>query len=742
MSLGSTIDRIVGILAPGAALRRTQQRKTLERMYAGAEANRLTNNKKPRNQAADSELLGPFGADALRAWARALVRDNAYAWGVVDTIVSSVVGCGISAQSQVETPEGTDIEDVNERRDNVWREWSEVCDVNGRLNFYEMQQLAQREIVEAGEVLIHLVNTPAKKYRGIYRPVPFAIELIEADRLATEKDTYRIRDSGANKIVRGVELDELGKPIAYWIYPEHPNGPYVNASRMPERYDAKDILHLYRVDRVGQSRGVSWFAPVMSWLRDLGIYVDNEIQASAVAACFGIAIKTNGRPGSGLMPSTDTDSTDANGNQLQFLEPAMVTYLNDGESIESINPGRPNSASEPWINLMLRGIAVGTGLSYEIVARDYSQTSYSSSRTSQLEDRRRFRRWQKYIVGHACQPIWDRFNDQAATAGVDGFASMTDILDDRRKATAVEWQTPAWEWVDPQSEQAAADSALAGYQTTLQAVVGQNGNSWRNVLYQRAKEMKLMRQLGLVTTDMANVDNTQAEAQQMAATGAAAQVSADPASQVGASEMSDMSRLQWGRNRKAIEDILADLISGTASETKARVFLQTLGLTEATANALIADASDGTVDTDLDEVPATEQVERAGKGGRWVSNNDGGSLFITDKGEVKTGPKGKTIAKPADETGTDSRPKKDAVQTQMDAKATKAQGDIKKLKEQLANLESKAPESKSPAIDKLQDDLKNIDAKGDEVKAKLAASKARMDALKAQLAASKAKGKA
>jgi capsid protein len=131
-----------------------------------------------------------------------------------------------SAQSQVETPEGTDIEDVNERRDAVWQEWCEVCDVNGRLNFAEIQQLAQREIVEAGEVLIHLVNTPAKKYRGIYRPVPFAIELIEADRLATEKDTYKFRDNGNNKIVRGVELDDLGKPVAYWIYPEHPNsGP-------------------------------------------------------------------------------------------------------------------------------------------------------------------------------------------------------------------------------------------------------------------------------------------------------------------------------------------------------------------------------------------------------------------------------------------------------------------------------------------------------------------------------------
>lgn len=604
--IGAALDKLVGVFAPATAVRRTQQRRTLTRMYAGAEANRLTNNKKPRNQSADSELLGPFGADALRAWSRALVRDNAYAWGVVDTIVSSVIGCGIKAQSQVETAEGLDVEDINDVRDAVWQEWCEVCDVNGRLNFDEIQQLAQREMVEAGEVLIHLVRTPSEKYRGIYRPVPLALELIEADRLANERDTYKVRSADGNRITRGVELDELGKPLAYWLYPEHPNGPYGGGRQDPKRIPADEVLHLYRMDRIGQTRGVSWFAPVMSWLRDLGVYVDNEIQASAVASCFGVAITTTGRAGTGLMPSTDSESTDDNGNSFEYLEPAMVVRLQPGESVESINPGRPNSASEPWINLMLRGISVGTGLSYEVVSRNYSGTSYSSSRTSMLEDRRRFRRWQRYAVQHLCQPVWDAFCEQAATAGVDGFPTMDELLADRRNATAVEWQTPAWEWVDPQSEQAASDAALVSFQSTYQDELGQRGKNWRNVFYQRAKEERLKRTLGLVTADMAAVENTQAEAQQMAATGAAAGVAADPSLQMPAGEMSDISRLQWGRNRKAIEDILAELIAGTASETKAKVFLQTLGLTEATATALIQDARDGQVDTDLSELPDAE----------------------------------------------------------------------------------------------------------------------------------------
>lgn len=595
--IGALLDRLVATVSPAAGVRRLQARKAIARMYAGAEANRLTNHKKPKNQSADSEMLGPFGADALRAWSRALVRDNAYAWGVVDTIVSSVIGCGIKAQSQIETIDGDDVENINEARDKVWAEWCELCDVNGQLTFDELQQLAMREIVEAGEVLIHVVRTPGNTYRGIYRPVPLALELVEADRLASDKDTYAVRNRTQNRVIRGVELDELGKPVAYWIYPEHPNSPYVTRNTTPERYDAADIIHLYRKDRVGQSRGVSWFAPVMSWLRDLGVYVDNEIQASAVASCFGVAITTNGPAGVGLMPSIGEDQEDSNGNRMEYLEPAMVTYLQPGETITSINPGRPNSASEPWIALMLRGIAVGTGLSYEIVARDYSGVSYSSSRTSQLEDRRRFRRWQRYMVTHMCQPIWDRFCEQAATAGVSGFPAMSEILDDRRKATAVEWQTTEWEWVDPQSEQTASQMAVDHLQSTLQSELGSRGKNWRTVLYQRAKEEKLKRQLGLVTPS---------DAQSTAMT-AAADSSVSPAGEQSTpsatGEMAGLSTLQWNRNKKAIEKTLNELADGTISESKARVFLAAVGMTDENINLLIADASDGSIDTQLpDEV--------------------------------------------------------------------------------------------------------------------------------------------
>lgn len=588
------LDKAISFFSPVTGLRRAQARKVL-RNYQGAEANRLTNHKNPKNQAADQELMGPFGADALRAWARALVRDNAYAWNVVDTIVSNVIGSGITAQSTYETPDGEDIEDVNDARDKAFTEWCEVADINGELTFSEIQILAQREIAEAGEVLIRLIKTSGKEYRGITRPVPLALELIEADRLSLERDTFatRLNKDNGNRIIRGIELDDKGKPVAYWIYPEHPNSPYSVRSQIPERINASEILHLYRKDRVGQTRGVTWFAPIMSWMRDLGVYVDNEIQASAVASCFGVVIKRTSPIGS-LMAPEGEDTVDSNGNRLSYLEPGMVTELGVDESIECINPGRPNSASEPWINLMLRGICAGTGTNYEAIAKDFSKTSYSSSRTSKLEDRPRYERNQKYIVNHLCLPVWDEFCNAAAREGLDDFPTSTELLEDRRGVAPVEWQLPEQEWVDPTSEQTAAQNSIDNFMSTYQDEIGARGGSYRAKFYQAAKEKRLRLKLGLLKADE---QTAQMMAAQTGAAGPTDEVAAERES--GTGEWMGLSRLQLKNNDKALNDVLLGLADGSMSVAVGEAKLAMIGMSQKNIDAVVADVTDGVIDNPI-----------------------------------------------------------------------------------------------------------------------------------------------
>jgi hypothetical protein len=236
----------------------------------------------------------------------------------------------------------------------------------------------------------------------------------------------------------------------------------------------------------------------MSPIRDLGVYIDNELQASAVSSCFTAFIKSDNPTGTLLAPEGE-ETTDSNGNQLDYLEPGVITRLATNESVEFANPGRPNSGSEPWIALMLRGICAGTGTNYEAVAKDFSKTSYSSSRTSKLEDRPRYKRWQNYVISHFCQPVWDEFCNAAARQGLDKFPTSSELLDDRRKVAPVEWQRPEQEWVDPTSEQNAAQSSIDNFMSTYQDEIGSRGGSWRAKFYQAAKERKLRMKLGLLT---------------------------------------------------------------------------------------------------------------------------------------------------------------------------------------------------------------------------------------------------
>ena len=502
--IDSLLDYFIGAVAPVKQLRRSQARRLLKRSYSGAEPSRLNSNRHPMNRSADQELDGPWGADSMRAWSRMLVRDNAYAWGVVDTIVSSVVGQGIQTQSALPAAD-----DLNQRRDDLFEEWGKVCDINGVLDWHSIQSIIQREIVEAGEILVHLVSV-SEVDRGIKRPVPLAIELIEADRLAVERSTLKI-PQGENRIIRGVEVDDLGKPVAYHVHKNHPSD--FHTARDIVRLPAANVLHLFRKDRVGQTRGISWFAPVVNWLRDLGVYVENEMVASAIASCYTAAIKSKS-PISMLNEGLGEDSSDENSNAYDYMQPGMIMHLAPDEDITFGNTGRPNSDAEVWINTILRGIAVGTGLSFETVSRDYSKTNYSSNRASQLEDRRRFRSWQLYLQHNLCDPVWHRFCEAASIVGHPDFPSLTELLVNKSLVPHQHLAT-GWEWVDPQKEGSASIDAINNNLSTLQYELGKKGQNWRKVLKQREAEKEFMQSLSPLLQDPSQIETSQVEVEEV-----------------------------------------------------------------------------------------------------------------------------------------------------------------------------------------------------------------------------------
>jgi hypothetical protein len=94
-------------------------------------------------------------------------------------------------------------------------------------------------------------------------------------------------------------------------------------------------------------------------------------------------------------------------------------------------------------------------------------------------------------------------------------------------------------------------------------------------------------------------------------------------------EFGNLGRRQWQNNRKAIRDVLGEVISGEITEAAALQMLQSLGLPEARAQAFIDDARDSTiddpelVDADADPPPANQPAGPAIAAGWPITANCG-----------------------------------------------------------------------------------------------------------------------
>ena len=77
------------------------------------------------------------------------------------------------------------------------------------------------------------------------------------------------------------------------------------------------------------------------------------------------------------------------------------------------------------------------------------------------------------------------------------------VAEDAETSTAADaphqWFWDGHEHVDPAKEAAAQSQRLASNTTTLASEYARQGKDWETELRQRAKEMKLMKELGLAT---------------------------------------------------------------------------------------------------------------------------------------------------------------------------------------------------------------------------------------------------
>ena len=432
------LDRALASVSPELGLRRAKARAGIAAHDRAARMNydAATVGRRGSSLRADA---GDADAAATRRTrlahiSRDMIRNSPFATRAQAVIANNVVGDGI-------VPGVVGPARVKKRGMALIRAHLDTAaiDADGLNNLYGLQRVAMNCIVDSGEVLIRRRRRLAD---GL--PLPFQIQVMEPDYLDTRFDG---QTADGDTVREGIRYDRLGRRVAYRLFHHHPgaSGRFGAFLTGESRWvPASEVLHVFRQDRPGQMRGVSWFAPVALKLQDNDDHLDAQLMRQKIAACFAAFIYS------------DEAEVALEDNLDATLAPGAIQTLGAGKKIEFSKPPGVDGF-DTFTATVLRAIAAGMGITYEALVGDLSQVNYSSARMGRMEMDRNVSAWQwTMMIPRMMAPLAGWFLE--AWEMVDGVSLPA--------ATGLTWTPPRRVIVDPSREIGAlADEVRNGFRS-------------------------------------------------------------------------------------------------------------------------------------------------------------------------------------------------------------------------------------------------------------------------------------
>jgi lambda family phage portal protein len=299
--------------------------------------------------------------------------------------------------------------------------------------------------------------------------------VLEADYLNATIDG---KLSNGNTAVQGIEFDRIGRRVAYHLYKSHP-GARTGGMPATVRVAARNIIHAFDVQRPGQVRGVTWFAPVITLLHELQKYQDGQVKRQEIAAMFAAIFRTS-------------ESADGVEKDIGTLSPGSVMTISGDEELDFTDPPEVDGY-EAFMRVTDRAIAAGVGLTYEGYTGDYSGVNYSSARMGRMDTDPNIRDWQmNLMIAQVCDGL-ARWIQEA----------IEDVSDIPTLAYDLVWTPPVRPVIDPTKDYKANEIAMRSGQKSRRAVIRESGHDPRAVEAEIDEERDWEDERGVVLTSNA-----------------------------------------------------------------------------------------------------------------------------------------------------------------------------------------------------------------------------------------------
>ncbi len=332
---------------------------------------------------------------------------------------------------------------------------------------------------------------------------------IEAHRVRNpmgEQDSDRLRG--------GIELDAVGRPIAVHISTPRPGdsptayayGYSYNTERIPleTNWGRRRVIQLVKRKRYGQNRGIGRLAPILAQFKQLDMYLDYEMKNQMLNTLIGMVIETPVEDLIGLFANQEQAIT-ALGNRVPptFNGGGQVIQLKPGEKMSPYSPNRPGSQLESFVLSFTRELCSALNIPYELFTKDFSKSSYVGIRAGLAEAYRFFSGERYWLATGWNQPIYELIMEEAVNAGrIDAPGFYQNL----KAYCRADWLGAGRGYTDRVKEVTASALAIKTRVSTLEIECAEQGQDWREVIDQIAKEEAYAEEKGVsLDTDPAVV---------------------------------------------------------------------------------------------------------------------------------------------------------------------------------------------------------------------------------------------
>lgn len=430
-----------------------------------------------RRHWANADGLSPDGAAnpevrrILRNRARYEVANNSYAKGIVLTLANDTIGTGPRLQLLTKRPA------VNQFVEREFAAWCKAIRLAEKLRTLRMARATDGEG-------FGLLTTN----RRLPTKVQLDLRLIEAEQVTTP--TFWLGNPSA---VDGIVYDAFGNPTAYQVLRHHPGDPrfFTGSPADYSQIRADLVVHYYRPDRAGQSRGVPEITPALPLFAQLRRYTLAVIGAAETAADFAAVLYTD------TPPEPDPRGDLPPGPQMMDtveLEPRMATVLPDAWKLDQIEAQQPATTYGDFVERILNEIARCLNMPFNVAAANSAKYNYASGRLDHQTYFKSIRVDRDQLEDVVLDHLFRAWFGEAVL--IEGYLPEL-IRKQRDQVPAHEWMWDGFEHVDPVKEATAQATRLASFTTTLADECARQGKDWEAQLRQRAREIALQKELGL-----------------------------------------------------------------------------------------------------------------------------------------------------------------------------------------------------------------------------------------------------